>query len=96
MKASASQLHVQILGQADKSTKVLPRGAKLGTQRINVGGVVGEDAEDGLRFRIVVVELEELTFVVKCDQCNSKLAAKPEGRDGFAWMSEDDSFCADA
>jgi hypothetical protein len=38
--------------------------AKFGTQRINVCGVIGEDAEDHMRFRIMIVELTELIFVI--------------------------------
>ena len=68
MEAGTCQSHPELLGQADKSQEVLARGAKLGAQRIDIGKVVGKDAEDHARFGITNLELPKLTFVVESDQ----------------------------
>ena len=68
MEASASKSHPELLDEADKSREVLAKGSKLGAQRIDVGRVVGKDAEDHARFGIVVLELAKLTLVVESDQ----------------------------
>lgn len=68
MEASTRQSHPKLLNKADKSREVLARGAKLGAQRIDIGMVVGKDAENKARFRIVILELTKLTFVVESDQ----------------------------
>ena len=68
MKADTGQVHPEVLGQTDTSEEVLASGAEFGAQGIDVGMVVGEDAEDDARFWIVILELVELTFVVESDK----------------------------
>ena len=68
MEASTRQSHPKLLNETYKPLKVLPRGAKLCAQRIFIGRVVGKDAEDNARFRIVILKLTKLTFVVESDQ----------------------------
>lgn len=68
MKTDTGQLHPEILGKAGISEEVRAGGAEFSPQGIDVGGVVGENAEDHARFWIVILELVELTCVVESDQ----------------------------